>query len=62
MDKLEEMTNQADNDVNQCEYIQYAQDVEHTLSQLESRLHNSDDPQEIIMDMLVAATEFYAGD
>lgn len=44
------------------EYIQYAQDVEQALSQLESRLHNSDDPQEIIMDMLVAATEFYDGD
>ena len=31
MDKIKEMTNQAENDVNQCEYIQYAQDVEKTL-------------------------------
>lgn len=62
MDKIEEMTNQAENDVNQCEYIQYAQDVEKTLSQLESQLHNSDDPEEIIMNTLVAATEFYDGD
>lgn len=44
------------------EYIQYTQDVEQTLSQLESRLHNSDDPQEIILDMLIATTEFYDGD
>ena len=44
------------------EYIQYAQDFEQALSQLESRLHNSDAPQEIIMDMLVAAAEFYDGD
>ncbi len=50
------------NKATQHEYIQYAQDVEQTLSQLESRLHNSDDPQEIIMDMLVAAVEFYDGD
>lgn len=62
MDKIKEMTNQAENDVNQCEYIQYAQDVEKTLSHLESQLHNSDDPEEIIMNTLVAAAEFYDGD
>lgn len=44
------------------EYIQYAQDVEQALSHLESQLHNSDDPEEIIMQMLVAATTFYDGD
>lgn len=62
MNIIEETTIQAEPDVNQCEYIQYAQDVEHALSQLESQLHNSDDPEEIIMQMLVAATVFYDGD
>jgi len=49
-------------DVNQREYIQYAQDVEQALSVLESNLHNSDDPEEVIMHMLSAAAEFYEGD
>ena len=44
------------------EYIQYAQNVEQALSQLEFQLHNSDDPEEVIMHMLAAATEFYDGD
>lgn len=46
----------------QSEYLQYAQNVEQALSQLESQLHNSDDPEEVIMHMLAAATEFYDGD
>ena len=49
-------------DENQQEYIQYAQDVEQALRHLEMSLHNSDDPEEITMRMLVAATEFYDGD
>ena len=49
-------------EVDHTEYVQYAQDVEKTLSQLESQLHNCDDPEEIIMNMLVAAAEFYDGD
>ena len=44
------------------EYSQYAQEVEQTLSQMEQRLHNSDDPERIIMDVLKAAAEFYDGD
>lgn len=44
------------------DYIQYAQNVEQALSHLESQLHNSDDPEEVIMHMLAAATEFYHGD
>ena len=44
------------------EYLQYAQNVEHSLTNLESQLHNSDDPEEVIMNMLAAATEFYDGD
>lgn len=47
---------------NQQEYIQYAQDVEQALSQLEKSLHDSDNPEEVIMRMLVAATKFYDGD
>ena len=49
-------------DENNFEYVRYAQDVEYTLSQLEAQLHNTDDPEIIIMNMLVAATEFYDGD
>lgn len=49
-------------DKNQREYIQYAQDVEQALSQLETSLHDSDNPEEVIMRMLTAATEFYDGD
>ena len=62
MNMFEELTNQVGNATKQSEYIQYAQDVEKTLSQLESQLHNSDDPKEVIMNMLIAATEFYDGD
>lgn len=50
------------NNNQQSEYLQYAQNVEQALSQLESQLHNSDDPEEVIMHMLAAATEFYDGD
>lgn len=45
-----------------AEYIQYAQDVEKTLSALEAGLHNTDDPEEIIMSMLEVAVDFYDGD
>ena len=47
---------------NEIEYATYSQEVEQTLSQMEQRLHHSDDPEEIIMDVLKAATEFYDGD
>ena len=47
---------------NQMEHIQYCLDVESSLTQLEAGLHNSDEPEEIIMDMLAAATQFYDGD
>ena len=40
------------------EYLQYAQEVEQSLSQLEAGLHNTDDPEEIIQNMLIAATLF----
>ena len=44
------------------EYLEYAQEVEQSLSQLEAGLHNTDDPEEIIQNMLIAATLFYDGD
>ncbi len=44
------------------EHLQYAQEVERSLSQLEAGLHNTDDPEEIIQNMLIAATLFYDGD
>lgn len=62
MKKTEELTSSQEIDVNQREYIEYAQDVERGLSQLETSLHDSDDPEEVIMRMLVAATKFYDGD
>lgn len=62
MKKTEELTSSQEIDVNQREYIEYAQDVERGLSQLETSLHDSDDPEEVIMQMLVAATKFYDGD
>ena len=58
---MDEIRNQPA-DENQQEYIQYAQDVEQALRHLEMSLHNSDDPEEITMRMLVAAAEFYDGD
>lgn len=59
MDKFNQQTQ---NNESASEYIQYAQDVEQALSALESNLHNSDDPEEVIMHMLAAAVEFYDGD
>lgn len=44
------------------EEIQYALRFERTLRELEAHLHNTDDPEVIGKDMLVAATEFYNGD
>ena len=49
-------------DVNQQEYIQYTVGMEQTITQLVNGLHNSDDPEEILQEMLVAVTEFYDGD
>ena len=49
-------------DVNQQEYLQYAVGMDQTITQLVDGLHNSDDPEEIIQEMLVAVTEFYDGD
>lgn len=44
------------------EYLQYAVEVEQALTQLESNLHDCDDPKEIITKMLIAAALFYDGD
>ena len=49
-------------DVNQREYIQYTIGMDQVITQLVDGLHNSDDPKEILQEMLVAVTEFYDGD
>ena len=49
-------------DPNLTEYLLYAVEEDQALTMLEESLHNSDDPEEIIMKMLIAAAEFYDGD
>lgn len=44
------------------EYVCYAQKFEQTLSALEACLHESDDPEQIILHTLKTACEFYGGD
>lgn len=63
-DKLQNAFNRAKANplYEQTEYIQYAQDVEFTLRQLEQHLHISDDPEEIAKGALKTACEFYQGD
>ena len=46
----------------QAEYIQYAQEVEGTLRILEAQLHESDNSDEIIHNVMKTACEFYQGD
>ena len=43
-------------------YIQYTQELEQTITQLELLLHDIEDPEEIIMNVLTAATSFYDAD
>ena len=47
---------------NQEDYIQYTQEVEQIITHLEHNLHDTDDPDEIIMRVLIAATAFYDAD
>lgn len=47
---------------NQREYIQYTIEMDQIITQLVDGLHNSDDPEEILQQMLVAVTGFYDGD
>ena len=54
--------NSPDIDTNQQEYIQYTMAMDQAITQLVDGLHNSDDPEEILQEMLVAVTEFYDGD
>ena len=44
------------------EDIQYALNFECTMRELETQLHNTDDPEVIAREMLVKAVEFYDGD
>lgn len=57
-----EGTTPTGSDVNQCEYIQYTTGMDQTITQLVDGLHNSDDPEEILQETLIAVTEFYDGD
>jgi len=43
-------------------HVQYAMELEQTLSMLEYRNHNYDDPEKLVMDMLFSAVTFYDGD
>lgn len=52
----------SEHDSNHEEYIQYAQDLEQTLSALEAHLHESDSPDDIITHTLETACNFYGGD
>lgn len=52
----------SEHDSNHEEYIQYAQDLEQTLSALEAYLHESDSPDDIITHTLETACHFYGGD
>ena len=45
-----------------AEYIQYTQELEQTLSVLEAHLHESDNPDEIILHALETACDSYNGD
>lgn len=56
------VTNVSEHDSNHEEYIQYAQDLEQTLSALEAYLHESDSPDDIITHTLETACNFYGGD
>lgn len=49
-------------EVEQQQYIQYAQEVECTLRLLEEHLHESDDSAEIIQNVMKTACKFYQGD
>ena len=46
----------------EVEYAQYAQEVEETLRHLERHLHDSDDSDEIIQNVMRTACDFYQGD
>ncbi len=45
-----------------AEYMQYAVGIERVLSELEANLHESNDPQEIVLHALETACKFYGGD
>lgn len=49
-------------DMGHLEYIEYAQAFEQVLSQLEARMHESDNSREIILHTMKTACEFYGGD
>lgn len=57
-----ETVREKESDIEQQQYIQYAQEVEATLRRLEEHLHESDDSAEIIQTVMKTACRFYQGD
>ena len=58
----ETQINSSNDGVETNNYTEYAQDVEHFLFDLESRVHTSNDPKDIAVQSLKTACEFYQGD
>lgn len=50
------------NEAVQRNHIAFALDLEHTLMLLEAGVHESDDPEKIILSAMQCACEFYNGD
>lgn len=42
--------------------LQYAQNVEKTISQMDKLLYKTKDPEKLILELLVMAMDFYDGD
>lgn len=57
-----ETVRKKEEDIEQQQYIQYAQEVEAALRLLEEQLHESDDSAEIIQNVMKTACQFYQGD
>ena len=49
-------------EIEQQQYIQYAQELEQSLSRLEAGVHESDDPSWIMQSVMKTALDFYKGD
>lgn len=57
-----EPVQQKSEEIEKQQYIQYAQEVEQTLSRLEAGVHESDDPSWIMQSVMKTALDFYKGD
>lgn len=57
-----EPVQQKSEEIEQQQYIQYAQELEQSLSRLEAGVHESDDPAWIMQSVMKTALDFYKGD